>query len=66
MVQDYILSHAQEMALSVIQQHIDLYVNEFSRDLGHEGRNAVRVLLDRAERAGLLKPCSLPIMAYKS
>ena len=64
MVQDYILSHAQEMAPSVIQQHIDLYVNEFSRDLGHEGRNAVRVLLDRAERAGLLKPCSLPIMAY--
>jgi 1,4-dihydroxy-6-naphthoate synthase len=63
-VEDYILSHAQEMAPSVIQQHIDLYVNEFSRDLGHEGRLAVRVLLDRAERAGLLKPCSLPIMAY--
>ena len=64
MVEDYILSHAQEMAPSVIQQHIDLYVNHFSRDLGDEGRKAVRVLLDRAEGAGLLKPCALPLMAY--
>jgi 1,4-dihydroxy-6-naphthoate synthase len=64
MVEDYILSHAQEMAPSVVQQHIDLYVNHFSRDLGDEGRKAVRVLLDRAGRAGLLKPCSLPLMAY--
>jgi len=64
MVEDYIISHAQEMDPSVIQQHIDLYVNRFSRDLGDEGQRAVRVLLDRAERAGLLDGCSLPIMAY--
>lgn len=64
MVKEYIRSHAQEMAPSVIQQHIDLYVNRFSRDLGDEGRKAVRILLDRAERAELLKPCSLPLMAY--
>jgi len=36
-VEDYIISHAQEMDPSVIQQHIDLYVNRFSRDLGDEG-----------------------------
>ena len=64
MVEDYIISHAQEMDPSVIQQHIDLYVNRFSRDLGDEGQRAVRVLLDRAEKARLLKPCSLPLMAY--
>jgi 1,4-dihydroxy-6-naphthoate synthase len=64
MVEDYINFHAQEMDPLVIQQHIDLYVNRFSRDLGDEGRKAVRILLDRAERAGLLKPCSLPLMAY--
>ena len=62
-VRDYVRSHAQEMAPSVIQQHIDLYVNRFSRNLGHEGRGAVRVLLDRAEAAGLLGPCALPLMA---
>ena len=64
MVEDYIISHAQEMDRSVIRQHIDLYVNQFSRDLGDPGRKAVGVLLDRAERAGLLQPCSLPLMAY--
>ncbi len=63
-VEDYIISHAQEMDPSVIRQHIDLYVNRFSRDLGDEGQRAVRVLLDRAERAGLLAPCGLPLMAY--
>jgi len=64
MVADYVSAHAQEMAPLVIQQHIDLYVNRFSRDLGHEGQGAVRALLDRAEAAGLLAPCALPLMAY--
>lgn len=64
MVKEYVRSHAQEMAPLVIQQHIDLYVNRFSRDLGDAGRKAVRVLLDCAEGAGLLNPCALPLMAY--
>ncbi len=62
-VMDYVRSHAQEMARPVIQQHIDLYVNRFSRNLGHEGQDAVTVLLDRAEAVGLLGPCVLPLMA---
>ena len=62
-VKDYVGIHAQEMAPQVIRQHIDLYVNRFSRDLGEEGRNAVKVLLERAEGAGLLAPNALPLMA---
>ena len=61
-VKDYVRVHAQEMAPQVILQHIDLYVNRFSRDLGEEGQNAVKVLLDRAEEAGLLEPADLPLM----
>ena len=64
MVRDYVRSHAQEMAPWVIARHVDLYVNQFTRDLGDEGRKAVQVLLDRAEGAGLLDGSSLPIMAY--
>lgn len=64
MVRDYVRFHAQEMAPLVIQQHIDLYVNRFSRNLGEEGQKAVEALLDRAEGAGLLRPCALPLMAY--
>ena len=63
LVKNYVRLHAQEMAPSVIQQHIDLYVNRFSRDLGHEGQGAVKILLARAEAAGLLEPCAMPLMA---
>jgi 1,4-dihydroxy-6-naphthoate synthase len=41
----YVLAHAQEMEPDVVQQHIALYVNEFTEDLGEEGRAAVRALL---------------------
>jgi 1,4-dihydroxy-6-naphthoate synthase len=63
MVEDYVRMHAQEMTPQVLRRHIDLYVSRFSRDLGEEGRNAVKVLLDRAEEAGLLVPAALPLMA---
>jgi 1,4-dihydroxy-6-naphthoate synthase len=35
-------------------RHIDLYVNEYSVDLGADGRRAVEVLFDRARNAGLI------------
>ena len=41
---DYVKAHAQEMDEQVMRQHIDLYVNEFSLDLGEEGRIAVERL----------------------
>jgi len=42
---DYVIRHAQEMQESVMRQHIDLYVNQYSLSLGDEGRRAVDVLL---------------------
>ena len=54
---DYVAEHADEMSPDVQQQHIALYVNEFTRDLGDEGYAAVEALLDRAaRRAGLTPP----------
>jgi len=61
---DYVLAHAQEMAPDVVAQHIDLYVNDFSIDLGQEGRDAVELLFSRAREAGLIPPSALPLMAY--
>lgn len=49
----FVAQHAAEMSPAVQQQHIALYVNEFTRDLGDEGRAAVTGLLDRAAAAGL-------------
>lgn len=40
----YVKEHAQEMDEQVMRQHIDLYVNEFSLDLGEEGRTAIEKL----------------------
>jgi 1,4-dihydroxy-6-naphthoate synthase len=42
---DYVLAHAQEMEPDVVDQHIALYVNEFTEDLGSEGHKAVEALL---------------------
>jgi 1,4-dihydroxy-6-naphthoate synthase len=50
---DYVAAHADEMSPEVQQQHIALYVNEFTRDLGDEGYAAAAALLHRAHAAGL-------------
>jgi len=52
---EYIKAHAQELADPVIEQHINLYVNQYSLDLGEEGLRAVNELLRRAEQKGILR-----------
>jgi 1,4-dihydroxy-6-naphthoate synthase len=51
---DYIKRHSQELDDSVIRQHITLYVNEYSIDLGSKGRDGLVELLTRAETAGII------------
>jgi 1,4-dihydroxy-6-naphthoate synthase len=52
----YVLEHAQEMDPAVADQHIGLYVNEFTADLGEDGYAAIRGLLTRAAAEGLVPP----------
>jgi len=42
---DYVRDHAQEMEQQVMRQHIDLYVNNYSLSLGHDGEKAIQTLL---------------------
>jgi 1,4-dihydroxy-6-naphthoate synthase len=51
--QEFILANAQEMEPAVVTQHIELYVNEFTLDLGKDGLAAADALLGRAAAAGL-------------
>lgn len=51
---DYIRSHAKELDDKTMQQHIDLYVNNFSVDLNKKGRKAIAYLLKSGQEAGLL------------
>ena len=53
---DYIRSHARELDDRVIAEHIGLYVNPFSLDLGEEGRAAIATLLARGRAAGVFPP----------
>jgi len=55
----YVREHAQEMSEQVTRQHIDLYVNQFSVDLGDDGEAAVRELFARARAAGVV-PAGAP------
>lgn len=43
-ITEYTRQHAQAMDESVMRQHIELYVNDFSLDLGSEGRAAIEGL----------------------
>lgn len=60
----YVLAHAQEMDQAVADQHIGLYVNEFTAGLGEEGYAAVRGLLTRAAAEGLVPPLGPDALAF--
>ncbi|HEV7625828.1 MAG TPA: 1,4-dihydroxy-6-naphthoate synthase [Streptomyces sp.] len=60
----YVLEHAQEMDPAVADQHIGLYVNEFTADLGEDGMAAVRGLLTRAAAVGLVPPLADDALAF--
>lgn len=57
----YVRTHAQEMDLTVVQQHIGLYVNDFSIDLGTKGKTAIQHLFDTAVNVGLIEKPNMDI-----
>jgi 1,4-dihydroxy-6-naphthoate synthase len=62
----YVRAHAQEMSEEVMYKHIDLYVNDFSVDLGAEGRRAVEILFDRASAGGVIPRLRDPLFLPQS
>ncbi|WP_031073199.1 1,4-dihydroxy-6-naphthoate synthase [Streptomyces sp. NRRL S-118] len=60
----YVRAHAQEMDPGVADQHIGLYVNEFTADLGEDGYAAVRGLLTRAAAEGLVPPLKPDALSF--
>ncbi|MDF9813863.1 1,4-dihydroxy-6-naphthoate synthase [Streptomyces sp. SPB162] len=61
---EYVLAHSQEMDPAVADQHIGLYVNEFTADLGEDGYAAVRGLFTRAAAEGLVPPLGPTALTY--
>ena len=58
---EYIQQHSQEMSEEVQQQHIKLYVNDYSIALGEEGQKAIRKLFAEGQKAGLLPQLTEPV-----
>jgi 1,4-dihydroxy-6-naphthoate synthase len=57
----FVRAHAQEMSDEVMYRHIELYVNDYSIDLGADGRRAVEVLFTRARAAGVIPTLGEPL-----
>jgi len=57
----YVREHAQEMREDVMYQHIDLYVNDYSIDLGPDGRRAVELLFEKAKALGVIPAIEQPL-----
>lgn len=57
----YVRDHAQEMDEQVMQQHIALYVNDFSVDLGEEGKAAVTALYEVAAEKKIIPGMHYPL-----
>ena len=61
----YIREHSQETAEEVVQSHIELYVNAFSKDLGAEGMDAITAFLRRGRQTGIL-PATTEAPVFRS
>lgn len=62
----YCRQHSQEMDTSVMLQHIGLYVNEYSLDLGSTGTAAVKRLFAEAELRGIVPRSDGPLFPQAS
>jgi 1,4-dihydroxy-6-naphthoate synthase len=62
----YIKKYAQELDDTIISQHIGLYVNPFTEELGREGRGAVEYFLQKGAEAGIFpEPAHRPLTVKK-
>lgn len=50
----FVRQHAQEMDESVMMQHIQLYVNDFTVNLGTKGQQAIRHIYDKINALGIV------------
>lgn len=62
-VMGYVRQNAAETSEDVVRKHIELYVNEYSDDIGERGIEAVRELFARGHKAGFIPESTEPTFA---
>lgn len=50
----YMQQHSQEMDEEVMRQHVELYVNKYSIDLGEEGKDAITQMFNLAQQKEII------------
>jgi 1,4-dihydroxy-6-naphthoate synthase len=63
---EYIKAHSHELKDDVINEHINLYVNEYTVDMGDDGVQAVQKLFGMAEDRGIVKKSSKPLFCSET
>lgn len=61
----FVKQHAQEMSETVIHQHISLYVNKYSLDLGISGQDAIEQFYKKAVETDIIKPLTYNFFLHK-
>ncbi len=51
---NYVRPHAQEMDTTIMMKHINLYVNNYTVDLGENGRKAINYMFEMARENGVV------------
>ena len=51
---EFVNVHSQEMEAEVLCSHIEMYVNDFTVDLGDEGKLAVKTLFEKAQMLNII------------
>ena len=62
---EFVRKHSQEMSVEVCRQHIQLYVNKYSLELGFEGENAVNKLYKIARDKKIIPDLNQPIFVER-
>lgn len=58
---DYVKQHSQEMEDDVIAQHINLYVNKYSVDLGNDGMRAIETMFQIGKENKIIPDSTLDL-----
>ncbi len=61
---NFVKQYAQEMEDEVMRKHIDLYVNNFTLDLGDEGKRAIQTLYEEARKNRIISSIPADIFVY--
>ena len=57
----FVRRYAQEMSPEVMKKHIELYVNDYTREIGATGKDSVRFLFRKAAEIRIFDPVNKPL-----